>query len=504
MTTTTQTPSIAVSRGLGAAFALPLLLVGPFISVFDQFVVNLAAPSIATSLGLSGFAYQALVGGYALAFGLGLLMAGRLGDLIGRRRAYVLGLCSFAVTTMLCGVASDATMLGVSRLLQGGSAAIMLPQVLALIRTQFTDDRARGRALSWFGVAISSGIVLGQLCGGLIPQADIAGMAWRPIFFVAVPICLVAAALVPSRVTAGSPVAGQRPGFDLVGLALSSAGLAGVLVPLAAFRQIDPWPGGAILLAAGVTLLAMFAGWQHRRESGERSTLVPPAMMTNRGFLAGLTVNVLLYASVLPAFTVISLFLQRALDLSAGSAALAFVPLGLATALGSWIARTIGSRHGALGLLWGCLASLGGLTALFVLFAVGYARPPGHRDRARRLWSGQRRRHASGQRRAHAQPRAAPRGGRGRRDRRDAAGVGGTRPGVGGVAAVPRRQRHSTGFLSAVGAGRLRPRPRPADGPPGVARARHAPMRTTVLGYARTPHFLSITIMCIWHDALYT
>lgn len=371
MTTATQTPSLAISRGLGTAYALPLLLVGPFISVFDQFVVNLAAPSIATSLALSGFAYQALVGGYALAFGLGLLMAGRLGDLIGRRRAYVVGLCSFAVTTMLCGLASDATMLGISRLLQGGSAAIMLPQVLALIRTQFTEDRDRGRALSWFSVAISSGIVLGQLCGGLIPQADIAGLGWRPIFFVAVPICLAAALLVPRRVTAGSPAAGRRPGLDLVGLVLSFAGLAGVLVPLAAFRQIDPWPDGAGILAAGLVLLAMFARWQRRREAGARSTLVPPAMMANRGFLAGLTVNVLLYASVLPTFTVISLFLQRALDLSAGSAALAFVPLGLATALGSWVARVIGPRHGAVGLVLGCAASLAGLTALFVLFDAG-------------------------------------------------------------------------------------------------------------------------------------
>ena len=148
---------------------LGTVLIATFIGQFDFFVVNVAAPGIQTSLGAGNTALELVVAGYAFMYAAGLVTGGRLGDLLGRRRVFIAGLTAFAVTSALCGLAPNAGVLIACRVMQGLSAAVMLPQALAFINTVVAPER-RGWAMGWFGVASGVGSIAGQGLGGL-PRA---------------------------------------------------------------------------------------------------------------------------------------------------------------------------------------------------------------------------------------------------------------------------------------------------------------------------------------------
>src|SRR3954451_2317327 len=147
--------------------ALPVLLVATFMALFDLFVVNVAAPSIGSELHSGTAALELLVGGYSFTYAAGLATGGRLGDLYGHRKLFVGGMVAFAVASLLCGIAANPTELVIARLLQGAAAALMVPQVLAVIQATFPLEE-RAKALSWFGLTIGLGVVSGQILGGLL------------------------------------------------------------------------------------------------------------------------------------------------------------------------------------------------------------------------------------------------------------------------------------------------------------------------------------------------
>ena len=163
-----------------------MLLVAAFMGQFDFFVVNVAAPAIQSSLGASEMQLELVVGGYAFAYASGLIVGGRLGDLYGHRRMYGLGLALFGITSLLCGLAPDAWLLVAARALQGLAAAVMIPQVLAVVNTSMPADR-RGWAVGWYGVATGSGAIAGQILGGAFVDIDVAGLGWRAIFLINAP-----------------------------------------------------------------------------------------------------------------------------------------------------------------------------------------------------------------------------------------------------------------------------------------------------------------------------
>jgi MFS family permease len=199
---------------------LPVVLLAMFMAGFDIWVVNVAAPSLQRDLHVSDAALQLVVGGYAFMYA-----SGRLGDLLGYRRLFMIGVASFAAASLLCGLAQSPAELVAARLLQGLTGAAMVPQVLALITAIFPPAE-RSRALSWFGVTIGLAFVSGQILGGLLLQANILGLGWRPIFLVNVPVgaaALIAAALVIPRV-GGSAQAAARPGRCARGIGFAGAG----------------------------------------------------------------------------------------------------------------------------------------------------------------------------------------------------------------------------------------------------------------------------------------
>ncbi|MEU5884540.1 MFS transporter [Spirillospora sp. NPDC047279] len=343
-----------------------LLLIGPFLSLFDQFCVNLAAPSVNRSFALTSFEFQAVVGGYGLVYGLGLITGGRLGDAYGRLRIYRAGLLCFAVTSLLCGLAWSPAVLIAARLAQGASAALLQPQVLALIRVQFPDSE-RSRALSWYGVSMSLGMVSGQLFGGAIPSWDLFGLTWRPVFYVAVPLCLLAYAAVPRMIPADRPARGAGSGIDLAGVALSALGFAALLLPLATLREISFVPAGLVLLALGAGCTAVFVAHQVARDRRGRRALLPIPLFRVPAFVYGVLFNFTLYVASVPFFILLGLYLQDEVGLSPAASGLVFAPVAVAIAAGSRLGLPLSRRFGPGSLVAAALCTAAGLAGVLAV-----------------------------------------------------------------------------------------------------------------------------------------
>ncbi|HUZ25517.1 MAG TPA: MFS transporter [Streptosporangiaceae bacterium] len=198
------------------------------------FVVNVAAPSLRADLHASDGALQLIVGGYAFAYAAGLVTGGRLCDLFGYRRLFVAGMTGFALSSLACSLARSPDQLVAARLAQGVTAAAMLPQVLALI-TATVPAPSRPRAIGWYGVPSGLGAIAGQVLGGALITADLAGLGWRAIFLVNVPVGAVAAILAWRMLP--TPPRRQRPGLDPLGAIGAATTVGAVLVPLTVGRS---------------------------------------------------------------------------------------------------------------------------------------------------------------------------------------------------------------------------------------------------------------------------
>src|SRR6516225_3903286 len=322
---------------------LPVVLTAMFMAGFDIWAVNVAAPSLQRDLHVSDAALQLIVGGYAFMYASGMVTGGRLGDLLGYRRMFMGGVASFAVASLLCGLAQSPAELVTARLLQGLTGAAMVPQVLALITATF-PVRERSRALAWFGVTMGIGFVSGQILGGGLIEANLFGLGWRAIFLVNVPVgvlALIGAALVVPRARAE-----RRPRLDPLGAVGISVSIALALVPLTLGRDQGwpPWTWAS--LAASLPLLGLTVAWERRlaRRGGEPLLDLP--LFRDRAFSAGLVVNfglVLFFASFM---FVLTLLLQAGLGLPPLHAGIVALPLAAAFTAMSILSPRFSARLG--------------------------------------------------------------------------------------------------------------------------------------------------------------
>jgi EmrB/QacA subfamily drug resistance transporter len=286
----------------------PLLVVltGTFMVMLDFFIVNVALPSIQAGLHAGAAAIQLVVASYGLTLAVGMISGGRLGDLYGRRRLFALGLALFTLTSAACGLAPGTGFLVAGRAVQGVAAALMTPQVLAILGTVYTGAR-RDRAFAAYGLAMGFAGVLGQLLGGIIITANVAGSGWRGIFLINVPVGL-AALLVTGRVIPESR--GSTSGLDLGGTVLVTVGLTAVVLPLIEGQQYG-WPAWSwASLAAAPALLALFAAHQRRRSALGRTPLVDPSLLRIRAFAVGSATSLTFYLVPASFFFVLALYLQ--------------------------------------------------------------------------------------------------------------------------------------------------------------------------------------------------
>jgi EmrB/QacA subfamily drug resistance transporter len=338
--------------------ALPVVLLATFMAAFDYMVVNVATPTLARELHAGQAALEMVIGGYGFTYASGMVTGGRLGDLFGHRRIFVLGMAGFAVASLLCGLAETPAELVAGRLLQGLGAAAMAPQVLGLITILFPAEE-RARALSWFGVVLGIGGISGQVFGGLLLDANLFGLGWRTLFLVNVPVAVAAVALVLWLLPAAAR-SERRPRLDLVGAAGVSASVALLLVPLVLGREAG-WPlWGWVSVAASVPVLAFTLWWERRVPE----PLVDLSLFANRSFSVGLGVNVAFMATMGSFMLMLTLLLQSGLGLDARAAGLAFVPMGALSMVTSLLGRRLMRRYGRRALVVAAFVNVFGLGVL--------------------------------------------------------------------------------------------------------------------------------------------
>jgi EmrB/QacA subfamily drug resistance transporter len=348
--------------------ALPVVLTGTFMVVLDFFIVNVALPAMQADLHASTGAIEWVVAGYGLTFGTLLITAGRVGDQLGRRRMFSLGLALFTLASAACGLAASAEMLVVARLAQGVAAALLSPQVLAIIGVAYRGPD-RVRALSIYGIVLGLGAVGGQLIGGVLVQADVAGLGWRSVFLINVPIG-VAALLAAGRVVPESRAEGASR-LDVVGTVLITLGLVGVVLPLVEGRQ-HGWPLWTWLcLAAAPVMLLAFAAHQRRLSRSGGAPLLDPALFRVRAFSAGLVTQLLFWTGQASYFLVLALYLQQGRGLDALQAGLVFTVLAAAYLVASMYAPALTPRLGRRLPALGALVLAAGHAVLAVVVAGG-------------------------------------------------------------------------------------------------------------------------------------
>jgi EmrB/QacA subfamily drug resistance transporter len=340
--------------------ALVVLLLAAAMDLIDTTVVTIALPTIGDDLGASAAALEWTIAGYALAFGLGQITGGRLGDTFGRRRVFLIGLVGFTAASALCGIAPSVEALVAMRVVQGMFAALMIPQVVAIIAASFpAGDRAR--AYGMFGAVAGIATVLGPLLSGFVLELDL--LSWRPIFLINVPIGL--ALIVATSAFVRESRAERPPRPDFAGAVLLTVALVLLLLPLVEGQQLG-WPAWTLVsMAAVVPAIGLFVIHQHRRERSGASPLVPPALFRRRAFSGGLLATFALF-SVPPALLFVTTVTLRSLGFSALDAALSFVPLSLASAPAAIISTALAPRFGRRLMLAGALVIALGIAVLQV------------------------------------------------------------------------------------------------------------------------------------------
>jgi EmrB/QacA subfamily drug resistance transporter len=343
-----------------------VVLAAECMDLLDGTVVNVAAPSIHRELHASSTALQWIVGGYALALAVGLLTGGRLGDLFGRRRMFLLGVTGFTVASVACGLAPSTGALVTARLVQGLAGAMMLPQGLGIIREVFPPDEV-AKAFGLFGPVLGSAAMIGPIIGGGLISLDLFGEAWRPIFLINVPLGVLA--LAGGRRLLPRTGRQHAESLDIGGVGLAAVASLAVVYPLIQGRELG-WPAWTyVSMGASVVLFAAFGIHLRRRRATGRDPLVEPSIFAHRGYSAGALVLMLYFGSMIGAVLAITLFLQLGEGFSAVHAGLTLAPFAFGTALGAPVGATAAQRVGGRVLIQaGGATSLVAYAALAVIF----------------------------------------------------------------------------------------------------------------------------------------
>ncbi len=307
--------------------ALWVILIAFGMDLLDSTIVNIGIPSIQRELGTSYAAIQWIVAGYQLTFALFLITGGRLGDIFGYRKLLLIGMAGFGLTSVLCGFAVSSEMLVASRLAQGLSAALMVPQTLALMQVMYPTVEERQRVSALYGAVAGLATVSGPIVGALLITGNPYGFGWRTIFLINLPFAIVAVGLglafLPDH---KSP---HPLHVDVVGVGLILLAMTMLMFPLIEGRQLD-WPTWAFIsMAASLAVFVLFARSQIWKDKRDGSPLVVPHLFRVRSFVGGITIQLAFYAVVAAFFLVLTIFLQIGIGYDVLTAGLTSIPFSL-------------------------------------------------------------------------------------------------------------------------------------------------------------------------------
>ena len=321
-----------------------VVLAAMIMNLLDSTIVNVASPSIQRGLSMSASQLEWIAAAYTLAIAVGLLTGGRLGDMFGRKQLLLVGLTGFVVTSVACASAWSAESLVVARVVQGLSAAVLIPQAFGLIRDIFPPAQI-GKAFAAFGPVIGLSTVAGPVVAGLLINADLFGSGWRALFLINVPIG-VFALIVGSRVLPSGSA--QRAGLRLdgVGALLIAAASFLVVFPLVEGRALG-WPTWIFgVLAAAVPLLAVFGMQQRRRIDTGRTPLIELSVLRKRSYVSGIVFTLVFFSVVVGFMLTVGLFLQIGLGFSPMKASLYLATAAggacFGSGVGAWAMTAVG------------------------------------------------------------------------------------------------------------------------------------------------------------------
>ncbi|NUS49978.1 MAG: MFS transporter, partial [Nocardioidaceae bacterium] len=326
--------------------ALAVTLLVGFMSLLDVTIVNVAVPSIQRGLGASPAQVQWVISGYALTFGLTLVAGGRLGDVLGRRRMFVIGLVGFVLTSAAAGLAPDPATLVAARLLQGAAAGLLTPQNSGLIQQLFSGAE-RGRAFGWFGTTVGVSAAAGPVIGGLLLQAFGEPDGWRAVFYVNVPIGVVGLVLAMRWLPRRDRTAGSwRREIDVVGAVLLGAGVLCVLLPVVDAMG-DPATPLWLLLVAAPLLGWAFVWWERRVGRRGRAPLLEVGLLREApGYASGVVLGSAYFCGFSGIWLVLALYLQDGLGFSPLQSGLTVTPFALGSAVAAVTAGRLVSGFG--------------------------------------------------------------------------------------------------------------------------------------------------------------
>ena len=342
-------------------WVLAIVVAAQFMFGVDAFIVNVAIPTIAVELHASAAQIESVIAIYLIAYATLVVTGGRLGDIHGTKNIFITGVLGFTLTSLWCGLAQSGPELIIARLAQGTTAALMVPQVLATLHLLFSDS-SRARAFAIYGVVLGLAGAAGFALGGLLVTLDLAGFGWRTVFFVNVPfgLLIVGAAL---RIMPSVP---RRSGtrLDISGAIVLFIGLLCLIGPLLFGHDVHWAPWLWPVMVAGIAILAAFLRLERRVAAGGGMPLIDLALLSDKAFMRGLGAAFFFFFANLSFYLVMTMFMQKALQIPPLQAGLVFLPLALTFVVASRHSGVRAKHRGTLVLIEGCVLQLVGLAVL--------------------------------------------------------------------------------------------------------------------------------------------
>jgi EmrB/QacA subfamily drug resistance transporter len=342
-------------------WVLAVVVAAQFMFGVDAFIVNVAIPTIAAELRASTAEIESVIAIYLIAYATLIVTGGRLGDIYGTKTVFLAGVTGFTLTSLWCGLAQSGPELIAARLAQGATAALMVPQVLATLHLLFADH-ARSRAFGIYGIVLGLAGAAGFALGGILVTLDLDGLGWRTVFFVNVPfgIAIIAAAL---KIMPSAP---RREGtrLDVPGAIVLFLGLLCLIGPLLFGRELQWSPPVWLAMAAGVTMVAAFVRLERAVERSGGMPLIDLALLSDQSFMRGLAAAFFFFFANLSFYLIMTMFMQKALQIPPIKAGLVFVPLALTFVVASRLSSVRAKHRGTLVLIEGCALQIAGLAVL--------------------------------------------------------------------------------------------------------------------------------------------
>jgi EmrB/QacA subfamily drug resistance transporter len=333
------------------------MVIAALMDLIDGTIVNVALPTLQRDLHASGTQVEWTVSAYLLAFAATLIIAGRLGDIVGRKRMFLGGVAAFGAASLLCAVAQSPGWLIGARTLQGVAAATIVPQVLATFRSIF-EGKERGAAFALYGAMGGIASALGLILGGALTDANIFGWGWRTIFVVNVPIALAVLAAAVILVPESRERAAKRP--DLLGAGILVGALVAIVYPLLEGRRLG-WPAwGWGLLALGVLAIVALGIVDSRRRHGAVAPLLPTRLFRYPAFTAGVLVQLIFFGTMLGFVLTMTLWLQAGQGFSPMHSGLTMVAFSVGALLTAGVSISLAPKFGRYVLVAGAILMAAG------------------------------------------------------------------------------------------------------------------------------------------------